>query len=87
MNKTICIKNTGITNSARAIDGNEISISKLLEVTGFSLDNIIADIVFAANQDKECSIIRPIEERVAEKIYTVSQVAKAWRMSGYTIVN
>ena len=87
MAKTIYIENTGITNSARAIDNNTISVSKLLEVAGFSLDNIIADIIFTANQDKECNVIRPIEERVAEKIYSVIQVAKGWRKSGYEVVN
>lgn len=87
MTKTIHIENTGLTNSARAIDGNEISVSKLLEVAGFSLDNIIADIAFAANQDEECDIIHPIEERVAEKIYSVIQVAKGWRKSGYKVVS
>lgn len=87
MTKTIHIENTGITNSARAIDNNTISVSKLLEVAGFSLDNIIADIVFTANQDKDCNIIRPIEERVAEKIYSVIQVAKGWHKSGYEVVN
>ena len=87
MAKTIYIENTGITNSARAIDNNTISVSKLLEVAGFSVDNIIADIVFAANQDEDCSIIRPIEERVAEKIYSAIQVAKGWRKSGYEVVN
>ena len=87
MAKTINIENAGITNSARAVDNNAISVSKLLEVAGFSVDNIIADIVFAANQDEDCSIIRPIEERVAEKIYSVIQVAKGWRKSGYEVVN
>lgn len=67
MEKTIHIENTGITNSARTVDNNTISVSKLLEVAGFSIDNIIADIIFAANQDEDCGIIRPIEERVAEK--------------------
>lgn len=87
MAKTINIENAGITNSARAVDNNAISVSKLLEVAGFSVDNIIADIVFAANQDEDCSIIRPIEERVAEKIYSAIQVAKGWRKSGYEVVN
>ena len=87
MAKTINIENAGITNSARAIDNNTISVSKLLEVAGFSLDNIIADIIFTANQDKECNVIRPIEERVAEKIYSAIQVAKGWRKSGYEVVN
>ena len=87
MAKTINIENAGITNSARAVDNNAISVSKLLEVAGFSVDNIIADIVFAANQDEDCSIIRPIEERVAEKIYSVIQVTKGWRKSGYEVVN
>ena len=87
MAKTINIENVGITNSARAVDNNAISVSKLLEVAGFSVDNIIADIVFAANQDEDCSIIRSIEERVAEKIYSTIQVAKGWRKSGYEVVN
>ena len=87
MTKTIHIENAGITNSSRAIENNAISVSKLLEVAGFSLDNIIADIIFASNQDEDCGIIRPIEERVAEKIYSVIQVAKGWHKSGYEVVN
>ena len=35
MEKTIHIENAGITNSARAVDNNTISVSKLLEVAGF----------------------------------------------------
>lgn len=85
--KTINIENTGITNSAMAVSGNEISVSELLRIQNVNMNAIIDDIVFWATHDeKQLSHFRPIEERIAEKIYTTIEVAKGWSRSGLKVV-
>lgn len=83
MEKNLKIEVTGLSNSARAIDGKKYNIKKLLSMQGIDIDSIAADIKFEIEHPDYCS--RPLSEVLAEKIENIIYVAKGWNKEGYEL--
>lgn len=74
----IKIEYTGMTNSARAIEGYKLNIDTLLKMENVNNDSIKEDIKFICKLDKAESDkwIETIVTTYAEKLYNIICVAK-----------
>lgn len=74
-NINIILEENGMNNSARAVKGDTISISKLLEMRHVNMEDIIYDVKFAAEHiDETENIINSL----SQKLYDVICVAHGW---------
>ena len=71
----IILEENGMTNSARAVKGDTISISKLLEMQHVNMEDIIYDVKFAAEHIDETE---NVISSLSKKLYDVICVAHGW---------
>lgn len=84
MKKKITIEITGLTNSARAINGNVVNLEKLMQIAGLSWESIMQNITFEIEHELSKDI-KSTSEFVAEAIENVIYVAKGWNKQNYKI--
>ena len=84
MEKKIIIEITGLTNSARAINGNTINLEKLMQIAGLSWNSIMQNVAFEIEHELPKGV-KSTSEVVAEAIENVIYVAKGWNRQNYKI--